>query len=404
LEGGYGTKLYEDAARAFEDLNPGVTVKTQFSKSIEDEISPGMQAGQFPDVVVLGQGREQGLTETMIKDNALEDLSDVLSMTIPGESGTVSDKLIDGIVGSLGTNPYGDGRTFLMPLNYSPTGLVYDIGLFEQKGWELPGTWDELWALGDAAKADDISLFTYPTAGYMDSYFNSLLAGVGGEQLFNDVMSYAEGVWEKPEAQQAIELTSKLLTQYTNPNTVGYANQQDFTKNQQSVLDDKSIFMPNGTWIEGEMADAPRPDHFKWGIAPLPAVNAGDPRYVTTSIETAWIPAGAANKELAKQFIAFLYSDTAVAAFAASNAIQPVKGVASLVPEALQGFYAIYDTAGVKALVGGWSAAPPVEGVSIQGTLYDTCNSIITGDKTAAEWLDALNAASEALRAAVVAG
>jgi N-acetylglucosamine transport system substrate-binding protein len=400
LEGGYGVQLYQDAAAAFEALNPGVTVNLQFSKTVEDEIGPGMQAGQFPDVVVLGQGREAGLTETMIKDQALEDLTDVLSMTIPGESGTVSDKLIDGIVGSLGTNPYADERTFLMPLNYSPTGLVYDIGLFETKGWELPATWDDMWALGDAAKAEDISLFTYPTAGYMDSYFNSLLAGVGGEDFFRDVATYAEGVWERPEAKEAIDLTTRLLTEYANPDTVGYANQQDFTRNQQSVLDDKSIFMPNGTWIDGEMADAPRPDHFQWGLAPLPAVSAGGERFITTSIETAWIPSGAANKDLAKQFIAFLYSDTAVQAFAASNAIQPVKGVSSQLPENLVGFYEVYDAPGVKALVGGFASTPPVEGVSIQETLYDTANSIITGDKSAEEWLSELNEASEALRAA----
>lgn len=400
LEGGYGTKLYTDTIAAFEASHPGVTVDFQASKSIEDEISPNMQAGRFPDVVILGQGRKQALTETMIKDEALEDLTSVLDMTIPGESVTVREKLTEGIVGNLGTNPYGDERTFLMPINYSPTGLVFDQGVFTKQGWQVPATWDEMFALGDAAKTEDISLFTYPTAGYMDSYFNSLLAGIGGEEFFRDVMTYSEGVWTRPEAKQAIELTTRLLHDYAAPTTVGYANQQDFTKNQQSILDDKAIFMPNGTWIDGEMKDAPRAEGFAWGMMPLPAVEAGGSRYISTSIETVWVPSQAKQKDLAKEFVAFLYSEAAVEAFAESNAIQPVKGVTSLIPDALKGFYSVYDMEGVQALVGGWASTAPVEGVSIQTTLYDTSNSIITGDKTAEQWLEELNTASEKLRQA----
>jgi N-acetylglucosamine transport system substrate-binding protein len=41
-----------------------------------------------------------------------------------------------------------------------------------------------------------------------------------------------------------------------------------------------------------------------------------------------------------------------------------------------------------------------VEGVDIKATLFDTANSIISGDKTEAQWQDALNDASEKLRQA----
>ncbi len=35
---------------------------------------------------------------------------------------------------------------------YGPCGLFYNAGLFEEKGWDVPTTWDEMWALGDKAK------------------------------------------------------------------------------------------------------------------------------------------------------------------------------------------------------------------------------------------------------------
>ncbi|WP_285474401.1 carbohydrate ABC transporter substrate-binding protein [Actinoplanes sp. NBRC 101535] len=399
LEGGYGREMYTQVIDAYKAKHPDLDVTLQISKSIEDEISPNMKAGRFPDVVVLGQGRKAALTETLIKDKAIEDLTPVLQTTVPGESTTVADKLTAGIVGNLNTDPYGDGKTFLLPMYYAPTGLFYNKGLFEQNGWAVPATWDEMWALGDTAKAKGISLFTYPTAGYLDSYFFALLAGVGGEEFYTQVMTYQQDVWKTPQARQVLDITTKLLS-YAAPTTVGYANEQDFTKNQQSILDNKALFMPNGTWIVGEMKDAPRADGFAWGLTPLPAVTAGSKRYLTTSVESVWIPSGAKNKDAAKDFVAYLYSDEAAKIFAASNAIQPVKGIVTSVPAENADFYELYEDADVSALVGGFASTAPVEGVDIKGTLFDTANSIISGDKTEDQWQAALQDASEKLRQA----
>ncbi|MEU4098388.1 carbohydrate ABC transporter substrate-binding protein [Streptomyces sp. NPDC026673] len=399
LEGGYGKDMYHQVIEAYESSHPDVDVQLQISKSIEDEITPNMKAGKYPDVVVLGQGREAGLTETLIKDKALEDLTPLLDTKVPGEKQTIGEKLTDGIVGNLNTNPYGTDKTYLMPMYYSPTGLFYDKGLFKEKGWDVPTTWDEMFELGDKAKKEGIALFTYPTAGYLDSYFYALLADVGGERFYQDVMTYKQGVWKTAEAKKVLDITTRLLS-YAGKSTVGYANEQDFTKNQQSILDNKALFMPNGTWITGEMADAPRSDGFEWGLTPLPSVNEGDTRYLTTSVESVWVPGAAKNKDAAEEFIAFLYSDKAAKIFAKSNAIQPVKGLSDSLTGESAGFYSLYDDTSVSALVGGFASTNPVEGVDIKSTLFDTANSIISGDTTEAKWQAALDEASEKLRQA----
>jgi N-acetylglucosamine transport system substrate-binding protein len=399
LEGGYGRDMYTQVIQAYEAKYPNVDVQLQISKSIEDEITPNMKAGRFPDVVVLGQGRKAALTETLIKDKALDDLTPVLKTKVPGEDKTVGDKLIEGIVGNLNTNPYGTDQTYTMPMYYAPSGLFYNKGLFAEKGWKVPATWDEMFALGETAKQQKIPLFTYPTAGYLDAYFFALLADVGGEQFYTDVMTYKQGVWQTPQARQALDLTTRLL-KYAAPSTVGYANEQDFTKNQQSILDNKALFMPNGTWVVGEMADAPRAKGFQWGLTPLPAVTAGGKRYITTSVESVWIPSAAKNKDAAKEFVAYLYSDEAAKIFAKSNAIQPIKGITSSLSGENAEFYKLYDDPSVAALVGGFASTAPVPGVDIKATLFDTANSIISGDKTEDQWQAALNDASEKLRQA----
>ncbi len=399
LESAYGADMWKEVGSAFEKANPGVTVKFTIDKNIEDVISPGMKAGDFPDVVHLAVGREMGLTETLTKDNALEELTDVLDMTVPGESIKVKDKLISGFTDTLVTNPYNDGRTYLAPMFYGPCGLFYNAALFKEKGWEVPTTWDEMWDLGDKAKAEGIALFTYPTARYFDAFFFALLNETGGSDLFNKAMTYSEGVWDTPEAVQAFEIAGKLTT-YVEKTTTANANDDNYLKNQQLILDNKALFMPNGTWVTGEMKDAPRAEGFEWGFTSLPAVKSGGDRYSFTFFEQIWVPSEAENKDLAKQFIAFLYSDEAAKIFATSNAIQPIKGVSEFLEGENKMFYSIYDS-GAKAAMGGFATTDPVEGVNMVSTLFEAVNSVVSGDKTIEQWRADVAVASDKLRAAL---
>ena len=77
----------------------------------------------------------------------------------------------------------------------------------------------------------------------------------GGPDFFNKATHYEEGIWDTPEAKTCFDIVAKLAS-YTNPITPAQANDQDFTQNQQLVLDNKALFMPNGTWIVG--GDGPR--------------------------------------------------------------------------------------------------------------------------------------------------
>lgn len=269
LESAYGADMWKQIKAAFEAENEGVTVELTIDKNLEDVISPDMKAGNYPDVIHLATGRPLALTETMTKDNALRDLSAILEMTVPGENVKVKDKILPGFLDTSLTKPYSDGKTYLMPMFYGPCGLFYNAGLFQQKGWEVPKTWDEMWELGEKAKAEGIALFTYPTTGYFDAFFYGLMYSIGGDAFFQKATHYAEGVWDSAEATQLFDIVSKLAS-YTEKTTVANANNESYLKNQQLILDNKALFMPNGTWVVGEMVDVPRADGFAWGFAPSP--------------------------------------------------------------------------------------------------------------------------------------
>ncbi len=400
VETAYGQDMWKDVCAAFEEANPGVTVELTIDKKLEDVITPQMKSGEYPDVILRAVGAEPGLTETFIKDNNLVELTDVLDMTVPGEDVTVKEKILPGFVENSIVNPYGDGKTYLMPMFYGPCGLFYNQGLFDEKGWEVPATWDEMWELGDQVKAEGMSLFTYPTTGYFDAFFYALLHETMGADDFQKALKYEEGIWDTDGAQQAFDIVAKLA-EYTEPTTPANANDNDFRKNQQLVLDNKALFMPNGNWVIGEMADAPRADGFEWGFTALPAVTDGGERASYTFFEQIWMPSGAENQDLGKQFIAYMYSDEAARIFAEKGgAIQPIQGMSDMLDGDNKIYYSIYDT-GAVAVMDAFATTDPVEGITIRSTFFDPVNSLVTGDKTEQDWIDQIKADSDKLREAL---
>ena len=388
--------MWQEVCDAFTD-ETGIEVELIVDKALEDVIGPSMQGGDFPDVIHLATGRDKKLTEQFIKDKNIADITDVLSMTVPGESAKVSDKIVPGFTDTSITNPYGDGKTYLAPMFYSPCGLFYNAGLFEEKGWTVPTTWDEMWELGDKAAAEDIALFTYPTTGYFDTFFPTLLYSAGGPEFFNQAMNYAEGVWDTPEAKQCFDVMSKLAS-YTAKVTPAQANDSDFTQNQQLILDNKALFMPNGTWIVGEMAEAPRADGFQWGMCALPGGGAGTSASYCW-LEQAWVPAQAPNLDAAKMFVAFLYSDKAAEIFAKGGAAQPITGITDGMEGDNKIFYSIYDN-GASAVMGGFAAYASVPGLgSVREVFFDPFNSLVNGSLTADQWVADIKAASDQMRA-----
>ena len=406
IETAYGAEMWKKVCEAFT-AQTGIKVELTTDKNLEDIIGPQIQGNNAPDVVHLATGRPAGLTEQLIKANGLHDLTNVLNMVVPGETKKVSDKIAGGFTDTSLTNPYSDGKTYMAPMFYSPCGLFYNAKLFAAKGWTVPTTWDEMWTLGEKAKAEGIALFTYPTAGYYDAFMYALMYSIGGAEFFDKATHYAEGIWDTEEAKTMFNILDKLAG-YTHEKTPAQANNEDFTKNQLMVMQDEALFMPNGTWIVGEMAEAQKTltNDFAWGMTALPAVKAGGAGYSYTWFEQAWIPAGAQNKAAAEQFVAFLYSDKAVEIFAKtekadgnlSGAMQPVLGIADKLEGDNKLFYSIYDN-GAKAAMGNFAAFNAIPDVDTSKVFFEPIDKLVAGSLTIEEYVANIKTASDLMRA-----
>src|SRR5699024_3288652 len=371
LESAYGKEVWENIVEDYEAKHENVTIDLTAEKNLEEVVRPEMQAGDYPDVFLLATDRDEALTETMIKEEGMEDLTEIIDMDVDGEDVTVNEKLLDGFTDTLATNPYGDGETYMMPMFYSPSGLFYNETLLEDHDWDVPETWDEMFDLAEETEKEDIPLFTYPLAGYFDTMIGSMLYASGGPDFFEYAMTYEDGVCD------------------TN----------DFTKNQQLILDNEAVFMPNGSWVIDEMSEAPREDDFEWGMTSVPAFEDGDgEQYAFTFFEQMWIPKEAENKEAAKEFITYLYSDEAVDTFLEAGAVQPVEDIVDELDDEKATYYSIYEEEGALPAMGTFASTDSVEGVDINDSLYESVDSLMNGDMTYEEWQQEVEEASDKLR------
>lgn len=119
-------------------------------------------------------------------------------------------------------------------------------------------------------------------------------------------------------------------------------------------------------------------------------------------LEQAWIPAGAANIDAAKQFIAFLYSDTAADIFAKGGAVQPIRGMTDQLEGDNKLFYSIYDS-GAGAAMGSFAAYSPIPGIDNTSVFFEPINSLVGGTLTIDQWKANIISATDQMRANLLA-
>ncbi len=403
FQGGYGADYWYEVIDMFEEKYPDVTVNMTISPNVGEMIKPQIVAGNVPDFLSLNAGEASGVIDSMLKENALMDITDVFEETLEGEEEPLKDMFIEGIVGSNVTSPYGDGKIYLAPFNSGPMGLVYNKALFEEKGWEVPTTWDEFLALGEVAKEDTYkvgdeevkgrALLAYP--GIYPQYMRTFLfPAIVQEKGVDALTAFCNYDPESVVTDKAEEYLSYLIQLeekgYLMEGTMGL----NHTQAQTDMMLGKALFIPCGVWMENEMKDAPREEGFEFGMIAAPVVNEGDTQYVASSYEQFSIPAKAKNPEAAKAFLKFLYSDESVKAFAKySNTVYALKDAketcAEYLSEGMYNMLSAYDNA--VALPTAFATLPQGCKIEVNNTLYHNhFTEVMQGTMSVKEYLESI--------------
>lgn len=309
---------------------------------------------------------------------SLPELSDTL---IPGEEVTVSSKALPGLMDSFAALP--NSVTQFLPLFRSGYGLGYNASLFEDKGWKVPTTWEELWVLGDAAKADGIYLLTYTDASQLKELMYATLYSIGSPEFFRSAAQYTEGIWSGEVGIACVEIMAKLAS-YTHPLTPSNINAQAADENLQLWLQNEVLFFPAGQTTAASIADVDKAADFQLGIAPI--MSAGNGQYVYFDTHPIWISAQCVNPASAIRFLAFLYSDIASDLFQEAGLVQPIvqQEDSSENLKVATGSFRTYHAA--------------VDAGSLRKVFLDSFGQLVNGTITKEEWIRNTENAMTAIR------
>lgn len=373
FEGGLGGEYWEQMMAAYQAEHPDVEFKSTISPKVGEIIRPRIVSGDAPDLLVMTDGDASGLLVSMIKDKALLDITDVFEGPAYNGSTPLKDLILPGYLDSKKFQPYGDGRIYIAPKDCGYMGMVYNKALFEQKGWAVPETWEEFFALGDLAKAEGRALFTYQ--GIYPSYLESVLwpaiADVVGDEGINKIFNYEEGSFNNPGVVSVLANFQKIASGgYLMDGTIAL----NHTQSQTEMMQGHALFIPNGIWMINEMKDAPREDGFSYGLAAAPVMEKGGTRYTMANYGQISIPKDAKNPEGAKDFLRFLYTEQSAQLMAEkSSTVLAIEGGADLAKAYLEpDAYNMFQLGdGVKALFTDFATLPTGSKVDVSQTVFE---------------------------------
>ncbi len=296
---GEDSAYWEKVAAAFEAANPGVTVDMFVSKDAAYELRDRILGGNSPDFVYLPSYEESGVTEALIKDKAMTSLSDIEQVA--------SSLMLSGATQNTLCKPYEDGETYLAPLFFEIEGLIYNKTLLNENGWSLPETWDDFVALAEDCDKKDVAVFTYAGAEpeeFVNIFAAALAPSVGAETL-NSMLGCDAEAWENEAVASFVGYIEKIKSLVVTGSSTKTADDV-----KESFKNGEALFISGSPSDIKELME--KEGEYEYGFTSYPKLSAEGEKVSIVTFSEMYIPVEAKNADLAKKFMIFQYSDTAV--------------------------------------------------------------------------------------------
>ena len=303
FDGGYGTQYAEDAGTKYQELYPDATVDVSGTVNIQQDLQPQFAGGTPPDLFD-NSGAQKLAIDGLVPQ--LADLGDLLAAPMLDAEGTVEENLLPGV-----TSPgMFDGKFLGMNYVYTVFALWYSASEFEEKGWTVPETWEDLMALGEEVKGEGRYLFSYGgqnASNYYQEMALSMAAKLGGPEVLTKIDALEEGAFEQEAIVQAYDAMAEAVEAgYFEPGGEGIKH----TDAQTNWVTGTSVFYPSGSWIENEQADV-TPEGYDMTGAPVPSLpDSAMPHeaFHGTAAEQYFVPSGGENPTGGAEFLRIMLS------------------------------------------------------------------------------------------------
>ena len=300
--GGAGN-YYEAVAERMMELYPGLNVEVDYNAAAGDTLRTQILAGEAPDIFCVNSG-ELPIFEAIEQGIAMP-VNEVLEVATMDGDKTLGD-IID--IGML-TLAEQDGNYYALPETLYISGLWYDVNFFEENGLKVPESWEDCLALAEELDAMGVDLFGYTgvmASEYATNYWFWPMVASNDYEMYSDIMNLEADAFKSASMQKVLDKMQDMRDNgYYNTNTMGLGN----AETQMSFIDHDFAFLPCGSWLEAEMADAWTED---WELGFLPyafGTDAGDTNYLRTSGQCSMISSTTENFDLVCEFYRVMYSD-----------------------------------------------------------------------------------------------
>jgi len=105
-----------------------------------------------------------------------------------------------------------DGNKYLVPWNTYPWAVFYRKSLFEEKGWEIPTTWDDFLSLCEAIKKDGITPIAFADKETWPAFgtFDQLNLRINGYEFHMRLMAHEES-WDQKKVLDVFDHWTEIM-------------------------------------------------------------------------------------------------------------------------------------------------------------------------------------------------
>ncbi len=309
----------EEAPAADEEVTLTILAgQSTTDAGIEDMIDEAL-AEKYPNITLEWecvdwgndfQPKMQQYMQSGLPDIMIGKAQDVATYAPLGVLGTIDDTYLDRGLDAARENVTIDGNTYGLVYNALYQGVYYNRAMFEENGWEIPDTQEQLQAIIDDCKAKGIT----PFASHMVDTWS--IGNVTMQFMMNDVFNntpdwgdqFREGKvkFETDKAAQTAYQYNKLIYDNTYPETFSLEQ----TECDAKMVQGEAAMKVSGSWSIQNFLGID--ENFDFGIFPFPN-QTGDSKLIFEPNITIMTSAETEHQDAVNAVLDVLTSDTELA-------------------------------------------------------------------------------------------
>lgn len=327
-DGGYGTEWLEHMKAKFSEKE-GIIMEVKPNVDLLPSLSSDLDAGEI-DLFI-----SHGLPwETHAAEGKIEPLDDLYESKMSDGTTKFADRVIDVALKS----SKAGGHYYKVPWTQGVGGMVYNVKMFEENGWEVPETYEELVALCKtideanlkitvSGKEQKVTPFIWPGVDqfYWDYIFYEWWGQLAGTEKIQNFLQYESADVFDPDGDLGYKEFEKaylywydlvaLNKNYTAPGSDGMAKYDA----QVRFTNGWAAMMPNAQWLNNEIKKY-APDGFEMAMFPAPTLPDAKEGYEKVNFSVGFgdsiiLSRKSKNKDLAKKFLRFMAEEENCLAF-----------------------------------------------------------------------------------------